>query len=191
MNKQFNLGRQSKLPNAWFWPDEEIPAHPCRCLYTWSVCTLLGLQVRRCSFCIGTSKCPQPSGDSFVRRAVFGHLLSKIIKVPLISESVHVFPPYGDSSVFGIFDFYSRREHNMLSKHWHRSQLVAHLVSVTLLIFTLTRVPCTLHQPEDRDRHVQQLFSRSDCMNNTNPLIVHLQLLLHSVLQVSPAFSPH
>ena len=32
--------------------------------------------------------------------AVFGHLLSKIIKVPLISESVHVFPPYGKSSVF-------------------------------------------------------------------------------------------
>ena len=27
-------------------------------------------------------------------------------------------------------------------------------MSVTLLIFTLARVPCTLHQPEDRDRHV-------------------------------------
>ena len=79
----------------------------------------------------------------------------------------------------------------MLSKDCYRSPLVAHLVSVTLLIFTLTRAPCTLHQSEDRDRHVQQLFSRSVCMNNTNPLIVHLQLLLHSVLQVSPAYSPH
>ena len=84
----------------------------------------------------------------------------------------------------------------MLSKHWHQSPLVAHLVSVTLLIFTLTRVPCTLHQPEDRDRHALTILSKiclHSCMImiSTNPLIVHLQLLLHSVLQVSPAYSPH
>ena len=51
----------------------------------------------------------------------------------------------------------------MLSTHWYLasyvlSQLVAHLVSVTLLIFTLARVPCTLHQPEDRDRHVLKIL---------------------------------
>ena len=48
----------------------------------------------------------------------------------------------------------------MLSKHWYRSPLVAHLVSVTLLIFTLARVPCTLHQPEDRDRHVLTILAK-------------------------------
>ena len=53
----------------------------------------------------------------------------------------------------------------MLSTHWYLasyvlSQLVAHLVSVTLLIFTLARVPCTLHQPEDCDRHVLIILAK-------------------------------